>query len=214
MTALVCECIGQNSYYSGKYHYVTKTTRALQHPNRLQQVPRRQREGMSTLVIDKHHYPSLPLEWCSQFPQCDGARPSCSRCKARQLPCVYETIFGSDTRLTTLRRGQQVHQQLLSDLRASLDMLQSTSDEGALQAFRLIRSSKDPLSTLASFSSIRQPMLTPSMHTLNPSVLPDAFLPFQYELMMRHPLAYPVPARSPVSLVDLQAMGLQHFITL
>ncbi|KAM0717809.1 hypothetical protein Q7P37_006141 [Cladosporium fusiforme] len=172
MTALVCECIGQNSYYSGKY--------------------RKCRDARG---------------------KCDGARPSCSRCEARQLPCVYKTIFGSDTRLTTLRRGQQVHQQLLCDLRASLDMLQSTSDEGALQAFRLIRSSKDPLSTLASFSRIRQPMLTPSMHTLNPSVLPDAYLPFQYELMMRHPLAYPVPARSPMSLVDLQAMGLQHFIT-
>lgn len=93
-------------------------------------------------------------------------------------------------------------------------MLQSTSDEGALRALRLIGSSRDPLGTLASFSSLQQPMLAPSTLRSSRSVLTDAYLPFQYELMMRHPLAYPSTASPPVHQIDLQAMGLQHFITL
>lgn len=62
----------------------------------------------------------------------------------------------------------------------------------ALEAFRQITTSRDPLGTLATFSSLRRPPMGPAVHGVNNSVLPDTQLPFQYELMMRHPQAFPV----------------------
>ncbi|KAM0713464.1 hypothetical protein Q7P37_010426 [Cladosporium fusiforme] len=55
-----------------------------------------------------------------------------------------------------------------------------------------ITTSRDPLGTLATFNSLRRLSMGPSVHGANKSVLPDTQLPFQYELMMRHPQAFPV----------------------
>jgi hypothetical protein len=124
--------------------------------------------------------------------QCEGSRPFCSRCVERSLHCVYETTVSAASRRETFRRRDRVHGQLIGDLRSSLNSLRALSDGDALRVLRGITESDDPLATLASVQNLhRLPPVVP-IHAINDAAVSDNILPFQYELMMQHPHAYPV----------------------
>jgi len=76
-----------------------------------------------------------------------------------------------------------------------LNSLRALSDIDALRVLRGVTESDDPLATLASLQNIhRLPPVLPT-HAINGVSIPDDILPFQYELLMQHPCAY--PAASP-----------------
>ena len=142
--------------------------------------------------------------------QCEASRPSCSRCSERSLHCVYETAISAASRRETFRRRDRVHGRLIGDLRSSLSSLRALSDGDALQVLRAVTGSEDPLATLASLQSIhRLPPALP-MHAINGAAMPDDVLPFQYELMMRHPQAYPAVAPMVHVAGDMSALEPLH----
>lgn len=139
-------------------------------------------------------------------PQCEASRPSCSRCLQRSLRCVYETTVSAESRRGAFRREHGVHGRLLGDLRSSLHALRGLSDAEALQALRDVTTSEDPLSTLASLVNTHRLPATPSVYAINNAAIPDNLLPFQYELMMQHPQAYPAAAPLVHAAGDMSAL--------
>jgi len=151
--------------------------------------------------------------------QCEGSRPSCARCSERSLTCVYDTANNTRSRREEFRRQNIVHRRLLSDLRSSLNSLGALSDGDALQVLRTITGSEDPVATLASHQNMHQlppvigslqnvrrlPPVLP-MQAMNGAAVPDDVLPFQYELMMQHPTAFPAVAPLVHVAGDLSAL--------
>lgn len=124
---------------------------------------------------------------------------------------MYETNTSDETRREIFRRGQRVRDQLLADIRSSLEVLRHASDEEAVGVLRHIRSSQDSLGALAAISTHRQLLPAPLIaRSLNSATESDAILPFQYELMMQHPQVYPIV--SPLVHVDgdLSALEPSH----
>lgn len=127
------------------------------------------------------------------------------------MSCVWETHTSNATRRETFRLGQKVRDQLLADIRSSLDLLRYASDEDAVEVLRRIRSSQDTLGTLAQISTNRQlPSVPMIAQGFNGATDANVLLPFQYELMMQHPHAYPVV--SPMVHIDgdLSALEPSH----
>lgn len=136
--------------------------------------------------------------------QCEGSRPSCSRCSERSLTCVYET--NRISRRDEFRTRDRVHGRLIGDLRSSLNSLRVLADGDALQVLRAITESEDPLATLASVQNMhRLPPALP-VQAINGAAVPDGILPFQYELMMQHPNAFPAVAPLVHVAGDLSAL--------
>jgi hypothetical protein len=138
--------------------------------------------------------------------QCEASRPSCARCSGRSLTCVYETSTNSRTRREEFRRQNGVQKRLIHDLRSSLNSWGALSDGDALQVLRTIRESEDPLGTLASLQNVHR--LPPALPTqaINGATVPDDIFPFQYELMMQHPNAFPAVAPLVHVAGDLSAL--------
>jgi hypothetical protein len=138
--------------------------------------------------------------------QCEASRPSCARCSERSLTCVYDTANSADSRRKTLQQRDRVHGRLIGDLRSSLNSLRTLSDGDALQVLRAIQESEDPLAALASLQNVhRLPQALP-MQAINGATVPDGILPFQYELMMQHPNAFPAVAPLVHVAGDLSAL--------
>ena len=175
-----------------------------------------------TVVQLKSEYVAGSFPVCSislTETQCEGSRPSCARCSERSLTCVYDTANSNRSRREEFRRQNIVHRRLLSDLRASLNSLGALSDGDALQVLRTITESEDPVATLASHQNMhrlppvigslqnvsRLPPVLP-MRAVNGTSAPDDILPFQYELMMQHPNAFPAVAPLVHVAGDLSAL--------
>lgn len=135
------------------------------------------------------------------------------------MTCVYDTANSNRPIGQEIRRQNIVHRRLLSDLRASLNSLGALSDEDALQVIRTITGSEDPVATLASQQNMhrlppvigslqnvrRLPPVLP-VQAINGNSVPDDVLPFQYELMMQHPNAFPAVAPLVHLAGDLSAL--------
>jgi hypothetical protein len=124
--------------------------------------------------------------------QCNGARPLCSRCSRRSLNCIYETTGSKRTRAHENRDRNLATNRLIADLRSSLLSLRGASREDAAGAILAITSAPDPLAALAAFPNILPRPQGPPLQVINSAAVPSNVLPFQYELMVHHPQAYPV----------------------
>jgi len=138
--------------------------------------------------------------------QCEASRPSCARCSERSLACVYDTANRTNTRGKTLQQRDRVHGRLIGDLRSSLNSLRTLSDADGLQVLRAIQESEDPLATLASLQNVHRLAPALPMQAINGATMPDDILPFQYQLMMQHPNAFPAVAPLVHVAGDLSAL--------
>ncbi|KAJ4415494.1 hypothetical protein N0V82_007296 [Gnomoniopsis sp. IMI 355080] len=134
-------------------------------------------------------------------------RPSCSTCIKRQSQCVYTPRLASgispeeQAELDLLRQQKDGLRKQQGDAVAA-DVLQSVRtlpEDQALLLFHRLRASSTSANTSVSLSSrerlIKESLLlTRSFKTIISSkdILPASTLSVEYELMIRHPVLYPV----------------------
>ncbi|KZL64102.1 C6 zinc finger domain containing protein [Colletotrichum tofieldiae] len=140
------------------------------------------------------------------FEQCDG-QPECSQCLRRGLKCEYRVV--TDTILKAIPAGFQLvdKQQSLSNADAAdlLEILKTVPEDEALEGLQLLRTGNDPALIC---SALRGYDAGLSSAALNRAILPPTQSSLEFELMMRHPVAYPAWPPFQPSKLDLDFMLL------
>ncbi|WQF75242.1 Putative zn(2)Cys(6) fungal-type DNA-binding domain-containing protein [Colletotrichum destructivum] len=138
----------------------------------------------------------------SLFAQCDG-QPECSQCLRRGLKCEYRVL--TDAILKAIPAGFQLvdKEESLSNADAAdlLEILKGLPEDEAFEGLQLLRTGNDPaLICLA----LRGNDAGLSSAVLNRAILPPKQSSLEFELMMRHPVAYPTwpPPRSSKADLD------------
>ncbi|KAK1975574.1 hypothetical protein LZ30DRAFT_754028 [Colletotrichum cereale] len=120
---------------------------------------------------------------------CDG-QLECSQCLRRGLKCEYRVV--TDTILKAIPAGFQLvnEEESLGNADAAdlLEILKRVPDDEALEGLQLLRTGNDP--ALIS-SALRGYDIGLSLAALNRASLPPTQSSLEFELMMRHPVAYP-----------------------
>ncbi|GKT92710.1 C6 zinc finger domain containing protein [Colletotrichum tofieldiae] len=137
---------------------------------------------------------------------CDG-QPECSQCLRRGLKCEYRVV--TDTILKAIPAGFQLvdKQQSLSNADAAdlLEILKTVPEDEALEGLQLLRTGNDPALIC---SALRGYDAGLSSAALNRAILPPTQSSLEFELMMRHPVAYPAWPPFQPSKLDLDFMLL------
>ncbi|OBR09654.1 C6 zinc finger domain containing protein [Colletotrichum higginsianum IMI 349063] len=137
---------------------------------------------------------------------CDGHLER-SQCLRRGLKCEYRVV--TDTILKAIPVGFQLvdKQQSLSNADAAdlLEILKRVPEDEALEGLRLLRTGNDP--ALIS-SALRGYDAGLSLAALNRASLPPIQSSLEFELMMRHPVAYPTWQPFQPSKLDLDFLLL------
>jgi hypothetical protein len=139
--------------------------------------------------------------------QCDRGRPTCANCAERGLECEYIPEIGptaSPLQLERLTRAMKEPGGLLDlfktlpyhDALELLHMLRETPADATPQASTETSTSLSPspfpLPLPTSPPSLWSHFPLPSQHSIIGSLLPPASCSVDLELMVRHPIAYPV----------------------
>ncbi|KAK2042900.1 hypothetical protein LZ31DRAFT_499906 [Colletotrichum somersetense] len=134
--------------------------------------------------------------------KCDG-QPECSQCLRRGLKCEYRVV--TDTVLKAIPPGSQLvdKEEALnnSDAADLLDILKRVPDDEALEALRFLRAGNEPAGI---GSALRRHDIGLSQVALNRAILPPTQTSLEFELMMRHPIAYSSWAPVQPSKIDLE----------
>ncbi|KAK1953638.1 hypothetical protein LY78DRAFT_708259 [Colletotrichum sublineola] len=137
---------------------------------------------------------------------CDG-QPTCSQCFRRGIKCEYRMI--PDSVMKKVPAGTQLvdNQEAASNAEAAglLSMLKNVSDGEAFEALQLLRNGRDPAELTA---ALRDGVIGLSQTSLEKAdLLPQQQHSLEFELMMKHPIAYPIG-----SLVRSPNMDPEHFL--
>ncbi|KAK2001149.1 hypothetical protein LX36DRAFT_629265 [Colletotrichum falcatum] len=148
-------------------------------------------------------YTSKACNFCREKKNaCDG-QPECSQCLRRGLKCEYRVM--TDAVLRAIPPGSQLvdKEEALnnSDAADLLEVLKRVPDDEALEALRLLRTGNDPAEV---GSALRRYDVGLSQVALNRAILPPIQTSLEFELMMRHPLAYPAWAPVQPTKLDLE----------
>ena len=122
--------------------------------------------------------------------QCDGARPSCSRCTSIQKTCVY--AGGPDeTRVAALKRTAKTNEGKLAEFQELYQHLRSRPETEAVEILRRLRSSSDVSSVLRFINDgdliIQNFSRSHDVHDVN---MASSRSTLQVELAMRYPNVY------------------------
>ncbi|KAK1966488.1 hypothetical protein LY78DRAFT_51898 [Colletotrichum sublineola] len=148
-------------------------------------------------------YTSKACNFCREKKNaCDG-QPQCSQCLRRGIKCEYRAM--NDTILKAIPPGSQLvdKEEALSNSDAAdlLELLKRVPDDEALEALRLLRAGNEPAEV---GSALRRYDVGLSQVALNRAILPPPQTSLEFELMMRHPLAYPAWAPIQPTQLDLE----------
>ncbi|TDZ73416.1 Nitrogen assimilation transcription factor nit-4 [Colletotrichum trifolii] len=150
-------------------------------------------------------YVTRACDWCKQKKlACDGEKP-CFECRRRRIDCAYTAVSESISKAippgfrlvnTSSADGDEEAVNLLVLFRELLD-------KDALEAL-------DELKTGRRISDVNAALRTklggspgPSQNALNRAMMPPTRSSLEFELMMRHPIAYPTWAPVETSKLDL-----------
>ena len=123
--------------------------------------------------------------------QCDGRRPACDPCNKRALECTYVTDHAGDTPSMALKRQLQDLKKDSMDQGELLNHLKTLPEKEAFYLLRCIRSTLDPAKH------------RPSEQLAARATLPPIRTNFEFELRVRHPMAYPATAPVNTSSISL-----------
>ncbi|KAJ0163978.1 hypothetical protein CTA2_2012 [Colletotrichum tanaceti] len=152
-------------------------------------------------------YTSKACNFCRDKKKaCDG-QPECSQCLRRGLKCEYRVL--TDTILKAIPTGFQLvdKEESLSNADAAdlLEILKGLPEDEALEGLQLLRTGNDP--ALICFA-LRGNDAGLSSAVLNRASLPPKQSSLEFELMMRHPVAYPTWPPPRPSKADLEFLLL------
>ncbi|KAK2035184.1 hypothetical protein LX32DRAFT_659489 [Colletotrichum zoysiae] len=160
-------------------------------------------EGSSKGRKRRRPYTSKACNFCREKKNaCDG-QPQCSQCLRRGLKCEYRVI--TDTVLKAIPPGSQLvdKDEALnnSDAADLLHVLKHVPDDEALEALRLLRAGNEPAEI---GSALRRYDIGLSQVAMNMAILPPPQTSLEFELMMRHHVAYPSWAPVQPTKLDLE----------
>lgn len=92
--------------------------------------------------------------------QCDGLRPSCTRCKDKQVSCEYISINENETTVMARKRELNTLREELEEYRKVVETMRSGPEDAALLTFRALRSGRSVRDVQASMSSELNPSTT------------------------------------------------------
>lgn len=121
--------------------------------------------------------------------QCDGKRPVCTPCSKRASECTYMTDNIGDTPSMALKRQIQDLKKELNDQGVLLNHLKTLPEKEAVELLRRLQTTSDP-------SRYR-----PSQQVAARGILPPVQTDSEFELTVRHPMAY--PALVPVNTASI-----------
>lgn len=124
--------------------------------------------------------------------ECDGLRPTCFPCQARELQCVYEADPDAPP-IVALKRKHEQLQRESRDAEELISLLKSRPEHEAIEILRRIRNGHD-LSVI--LSRIRNGDVSTQPRTMTLGAIQYALPPFnsltEFELSTVHPTAYPI----------------------
>ncbi|KZL67779.1 c6 transcription factor [Colletotrichum incanum] len=164
-------------------------------------------EGNSQGRKRRRPYTSKACNFCREKKNaCDG-KPECSQCLRRGLKCEYRMI--TDALLRAIPPGTQLvdKEEALNNAKAAelLDMLKRVPDDEVLEALKLLRIGNEPAEVSSALPKYDVGL---SQVALNRAILPPTQTSLEFELMMRHPVAYPTWAPVQPSKLDLEFLLL------
>ena len=124
--------------------------------------------------------------------KCDGRRPTCSTCSQRSLECVYLTKDENETLKGALKRENEELKANSKKLKDLINLMNSRPDLPAKAILGKIGAPSNP-HTQAALISLRtpSPQLQLSEQQSARGLFGDEPSPFEFELMVNHPMAYP-----------------------
>ncbi|WDK20463.1 C6 zinc finger domain containing protein [Colletotrichum graminicola] len=139
---------------------------------------------------------------------CDG-RLTCSQCLRRGITCKYRLM--SDRIWKKVPVGTQLVDKEEADSNAEaadlISMLKSVSDGEAFEALQLLRNGSDPAELT---SALRGCGIALSWNSLDGANLPPEQSSLEFELMMTHPIAYPIRSLIQPSSMDSELLSQVH----
>ncbi|PHH64865.1 hypothetical protein CDD82_1721 [Ophiocordyceps australis] len=127
--------------------------------------------------------------------RCDGQKPNCSPCAKRSAVCAYKASRAE-------RRSEQ-------DIHEIIHQLKTAPPMEALELLQRLRASRDPGQAASAMNGRAHGYHCPSAVQAARAVSPPSFCSFEFELMAKHPFAYPALLH-----VDVTAMSLMPLHTL
>ncbi|KAL0931318.1 C6 zinc finger domain containing protein [Colletotrichum truncatum] len=141
---------------------------------------------------------------------CDGIQPDCSTCLRRGIRCNYNRV--SQAILDALPSGSKIVEEAAASRNEEdlelLSLLRDSSDEQALEALRGFKEGKESGEITSSLRSMPSVGLGLSQIALNRAIIPPTRSSLEFELMVRHPVAYPAWAPVEASKLDLDYLLL------
>lgn len=144
------------------------------------------------------------LSQLTDAPQCDGKRPTCSPCKVRNLGCIYplpkqmESPEGGALR----KAGEEA--------RSIVELLRSVPYDEAVELLQKLRGGSPPTpAATPSTTVVRKPPSIPPpipAHFYVRSVIPPTRNNLEFELVVRHPIAYPTLLPIPIESLPIDVL--------
>lgn len=140
--------------------------------------------------------------------QCDGKRPACLGCTHRNLACVYPIPKEPESAEMGAARKAGV------EARSIVEQLRSAPIDEALQLLEKLRGGRGSTSSTGTQSSpsssavhsspgIPSPM---PVHNYVRSILPPTRNNLEFELVVRHPIAYPTLLPIPIETLTIDTL--------
>ncbi|KAJ4988162.1 C6 transcription factor [Stagonosporopsis vannaccii] len=123
---------------------------------------------------------------------CDGARPECARCLKARVPCVYLSDDAEATPTMALKSEVESLQRRLQEHNDFLENIRNAPEDDILGIVRQLRSAGNVSTLLSSSQRRASGPGEVSDRALTRAAMPSTESGIEYELVMRHPTAYPM----------------------
>ena len=124
------------------------------------------------------------------------------------VECIYRADDPDGTRPVVLRRQIDLLQQELKDQQELLDYLKSVPETDAIELLRRLRSASSPSTVLSHARGNLHGRHRPSEHIAARAIGPPVNNDLEFELMVSHPVAYPVLVPLDVTSIDVNPFPL------
>ncbi|KAF1844763.1 uncharacterized protein K460DRAFT_98178 [Cucurbitaria berberidis CBS 394.84] len=122
---------------------------------------------------------------------CDGVRPACTACQKRQSQCTYMNQEDQEMRPTILKRENTTLREKIAAYGEIICLLENIPQTTVQDILRRLRTGSDPAVILRSLKS-ENFATTPSAQRMARSILPPIQSNCEFELLIRHPSAFPL----------------------